>query len=477
MAWPQPPAFRPDTYPAVSLPRPSTLARNLSLDLSSAIGLGTTMAIVSVLLPSVARREGLDPMGLAALAALPFLATLLTMFAGRIGPRSPARLAILRSVGALGLLLVLVAPHPVLIALATFVFWISFALGAPLQQRIWATIYPSEDRGRLLGLVGTGRFAAGTLALLAITIAASADGWVPIVAGVAAIGAISSLAVGRMEVPGVDSGQRFSAKGSLRAVVGTPMVRRIAGAQLLFGAGVMAAPAFIAMVHVDRLGLSIGDIALAGLLSYGSTAATIGIWGRIAGRVGAMSTISAGTLLGAVALGVFAFAPSFAAVVMATVILGTSNAAVNASWPLLIADHSREGEQAAVAAGLNSIMGLRGLIVPFVLMAPVNAGLIDETGGLLLCLLVAGVGVLLYGRITGVVRLPDGMVERIRDFEAGAALVAAPQRRPAMAPISLSSISGWPVSLRSRLMRSTMAGWVLNRPLALCSSFFTGLTK
>ena len=190
-----------------------------------------------------------------------------------------------------------------------------------------------------------------------------------------------------------------------------------------------------------------------------------------------MSTISAGTLLGAVALGVFAFAPSFAAVVMATVILGTSNAAVNASWPLLIADHSREGEQAAVAAGLNSIMGLRGLIVPFVLMAPVNAGLIDETGGLLLCLLVAGVGVLLYGRITGVVRLPDGMVERIRDFEAGAALVAAPQRRPAMAPISLSSISGWPVSLRSRLMRSTMAGWVLKRPLALCSSFLTGLTK
>jgi len=477
VAWPLPPAFRPDVFPAVSRPRPSTLARNLSLDLSSAVGLGTTMAIVTVLLPSVARREGLDAMGLAALAALPFLATLLTMFAGRIGPRSPARLAILRSVGALGLLLVLVAPHPLLIAGATFVFWVTFALGAPLQQRIWATVYPSPERGRLLGIVGTGRFTAGTLALLAITLAASADGWVPVVAAVAAIGAISSLAVGRMDVPGVESGPSFSAKGSLRAVVGTPMVRRIAGAQLLFGAGVMAAPAFVAMVHVDRLGLAVSDIALAGLLSYGSTAVTIGIWGRIAGRFGPLVTISAGTLLGAAALGVFAWAPTFQAVIIATVVLGTSNAAINAAWPLLIADHAPDGQQGAVAAGLNSIMGLRGLVVPFVLMTPVNAGLIGETGGLVLCLGIAATGALLYGRIAGFVRLPNGTLERIAAFEAGAALVAAPQRRPAMEAISLSSISGWPVSLRKRLMRSTMAGWVLNRPRALCSSFLTGFTK
>jgi len=476
VAWPQPPAFSPDAYPAVSLPRLSTLHRNLALDLSSAVGLGTTMAIVGVLLPSVARREGLDAMGLAALAALPFLATLLTMFAGRIGPRSPRRLAILRATGALGLLLVLIAPNPLLIAAATFGFWISFALGAPLQQRIWATIYPSADRGRLLGMVGTGRFAAGTLALLAITVAASTSGWVPIVAVVAAIGAVSSLAVGRMEVPGVERGQSFSAKGSLRAVMGTPMVRRIAGAQLLFGAGLVAAPALIAMVHIDRLALGIEDIALAGLISYGSTAVTIGIWGRVAGRFGTLTVISMGTLLGASALGVFAFAPSFAVIIAATLLLGTSSAAVNAAWPLLIADHAAEGQQAAVAAGMNSIMGLRGLIMPFLVMAPVNAGIIGETGGLLICLGVSLAGALLYGRITGLVRLPAGTSERIRAFEANAARVAQPQNRPAIPASSLSSISGWPLSARSRLTRSTMAGWVLNRPRALWSSFLTGLT-
>jgi MFS family permease len=457
VAWPQLPALRSAIAAAVPLPRPSTLHRNLGLDLTSAVGMGTTMAIVTVLLPSVARREGIDAMGLAALSALPFLATLLSMFAGRIGPRIPARLALLRAGGALGLSLILVAPHPLLIAAATFVFWASIALGSPLEQRIWATIYPARDRGRLLGLVGTGRFAAGTIALAAITVMASGESWVLIVGIVAAFGAISSMAVGRMEVPGVESNQRFGAIESLRAVIGTPMVRRFASAQLLFGAGALVAPAFVAMVHVDRLGLSVSDIALAGLLSYGTTAATIGLWGRVAGRVRPLAVIMAGAVIGTVSFAVFAWAPTFEMVIVATVLLGTSNAAVNASWPLLIAEHAADGEQSMVAAGLNAIMGLRGLVVPFVVLAPVKAGIIDETGGLLLCVLAGIAGVTVYGRMLGIVRLP--------------------QRRPAMLAIPLASISGWPVSLRNRLMRSMIAGWVLKSPRALMSSFFTGFTK
>jgi MFS family permease len=458
-------------------PHPSTLQRNVALDLTSAVGMGTTMAIVSVLLPSLARREGTDAMGLAVLSALPFLATLLSMFAGRIGPRTPSRLALLRAVGALGLLLVLLAPHPLLLAAATFAFWASIAFGSPLEQRIWATAYPAPARGRLLGLVGTGRFAAGTVALAAITALAAGPQWVIVVAVVAAFGAVSSMAVGRMDVPGVASGQRFGAWASLRSVMATPMVRSFATAQLFFGAGMLMAPAFAAMVNVDRLGLSVSDIALAGLLSYGSTAVSIGLWGRLAGSSGPLRIILAGAVLGTVSFVILAWAPNFQMLIVATVLLGLSNAAVNASWPLLIADHAPEGEQAVVAAGLNAVMGMRGLAVPFLMMAPVTAGYIDETGGLLLCAVSGLAGVAVYGRMLGVVRVPDRVQRRIRAFEAGAALLAEPQRRPAMAPIPLSSISGWPVSLRSRLMRSTMAGWVLNKPLALCSSFFTGLTK
>jgi len=413
LAWPQLPVFSTLPYPAVARPRPSTLQRNLALDLSSAAGLGTTMAIVAVLLPSVARREGLDSMGLAALAALPFLASIITLFAGRFSPRTPGRLAILRAAGALGLLAVLIAPHPLLIGVATFGFWISFALGAPLQQRIWSTVYPSEDRGRLLGYVGTGRFAAGTIALLAIALAATAGGWVPIIAVVAAVGAISSLAVSRMSVPGIEQTRRFSATASIRAITSRPTLRRIAVAQLLFGGGLVAAPALIAMVHIDRLGLGIEQIALAGLVSYGSTTATIGLWGRIAGRTGPLMTMSAGTIIGTVAIGVFAFAPDYPSVILATLLFGTTMAAINASWPLLIADNASTDDQAAVAAGLNSIMGLRGLIVPFVVMAPVAAGLVDETGGLFICLGATTAGAVMYARLSGLANAPRRAGQRV----------------------------------------------------------------
>jgi predicted MFS family arabinose efflux permease len=314
--------------------------------------------------------------------------------------------------------------------------------------------------------VGTGRFTAGTIALLAITLAATTSGWVPIVAVVAAVGAVSSLAVGRMSVPQVEVNHRFGAASSVRSIAQGPMLRKVAMAQLLFGGGMVAAPALIAMVHVDRLGLGFDDIALAGLLSYGSTAATIGLWGRLASRSGAFVSIAAGTTLGAVSLVAFALAPDFAAVVVATLLLGVANAAVNASWPLLLAEHASLDDQEAVAAGMNAVMGLRGFVTPFLVMAPVQAGLIDETGGLLLCMVASASGAILYARLAGY-RVPARL--------KGAASAIA-QWRPASSLIPASSTSGWPVIRRSRLMRSAIAGWVLKRPRALLSSFLTGLT-
>ncbi len=47
---------------------------------------------------------------------------------------------------------------------------------------------------------------------------------------------------------------------------------------------------------------------------------------------------------------------------VASALLGAADAAIDVSWPLLIADHAARDEQAAAAAGLGAIMGLRGLL-------------------------------------------------------------------------------------------------------------------
>ena len=391
------------------------------------------MAVVGVLLPSLARRQGLDSLGLAMLAALPFLASLVTLFAGRVGPRTPARMAVLRALGALSLLVVLVAPDPLFIAVAILGYWIAFSLGAPLQQRIWATIYPTRSRGRLLGYIGTGRSAAGFLSLLAITLAATSSSWVVIVAVVALVGATLTLTLTRLAVPGIEVNHRFSAGDSIRSLLAEPMMRRIALAQLLFGSGFVVAPALIAMVHVDRLGLGVQQIALAGLVAYGSTAATFSLWGRLASRVGGLTTIALGTIFGVEAMALFAFAPDFSSVLLATVLLGAAGASVDTAWPLLIADHAPADRQSEVAAGLNSVMGLRGLVTPFLILAPVYLGVTDVTGALLIAVASMASGALLYARLAGLTSVPRAAVTGLRGWG---------QRSPASSLTPASSISG-----------------------------------
>ena len=62
------------------------LKRNLSLDVLSSIGVGVMLAMVVSLLPSAARQAGMAPVVLALLAAVPYIANLLSSFGSRSAP-------------------------------------------------------------------------------------------------------------------------------------------------------------------------------------------------------------------------------------------------------------------------------------------------------------------------------------------------------------------------------------------------------
>ncbi|MDO8486058.1 MAG: hypothetical protein Q7S35_14050, partial [Candidatus Limnocylindrales bacterium] len=109
------------------------ISRNLSLDLVAAIGYGVSGALVSSLLPTIARRGGLEPLGLAALFAAPFLTNLLSVFAGRLGPQSTRGFAFLRGIGAGSLVALAFVPGSAVIVAVAFVFWISVSFSSPFQ--------------------------------------------------------------------------------------------------------------------------------------------------------------------------------------------------------------------------------------------------------------------------------------------------------------------------------------------------------
>ena len=349
------------------LPGSGTLRRNVLLDLISLVGVGITASVVLSLLPGVARHQGLDPVGIALLAAAPFAANVLGLFANRLGPRTPrehepvpcGRRAAARGHGRC------CPSRSCMAALATG-YWISLAFSNPLQQRMWGAMYPAAERGRLIGFVSTGKAAAAGMAVLVGGILADRIGGMVVVAFAGAIGALCAMAASRIQAPLDPDAPRFSAHESWAAFRRRPALRQVAAAQAFYGAGLIAAGPLYALVQVDRLSLSMAEIGIIGIL--GAVAATLSClaWGSMADRRGSVSVMRIGSALGLVSIVLYAVAPSVIFLWIAAVIVGVANAATDMGLASVISEQVPQDERGAAVAGLNALTGARGMFAPFV---------------------------------------------------------------------------------------------------------------
>jgi len=385
------PSFAPST-------RRRAVARNLALDLLVAVGVGVTIALVTTLLPTIARRGGLEPLGLAALGAAPFIANLLGAFAGRFGPRSPLRLSILRGVGAAALIAVMVVPiAPVMIAVA-IVFWLSLSFGGPFHLRLWGVMYPSRLRGRVVGVLGMGRAAAGAVAALAGGLVADRIGGPTAVAIAGAIGVVCAIGYAGFRAEAASEPPRFSARDALRALRERPVLGRVAVAQGFYGGGVIAASPLFALVHVDRLDLSLADVGILGILNAVATTVAFPLWGAVSDRFGTLVGMRVGGALGVISLVGYALAPDVAVLWGAAVLAGIAGASIDVGVAAIVSDQTSLASRAPAMAGWNAITGARGIFAAFLMSALVQAGIVDVAQGLLLCAVSSVVGVLLFVR-------------------------------------------------------------------------------
>jgi MFS family permease len=399
------------------------LARNLSLDLLAAVGVGVTMAMVTSLLPTIARRGGLEPLGLAALGAAPFVANLLGAFAGRYGPRSTVRLAALRGLGALALVAVVAVPvAPVMIAVA-IAFWLSISFGGPFHLRLWGVMYPSRLRGRVVGLIGMGRAAAGALAALAGGIVADRLGGPPAVAIAGLIGVACAITYAGFHADAAGDPPTFSARGAVRALRRRPVLARVALAQGFYGGGFIAAAPLFALVHVDRLDLTLADVGVLGILTAAATTIAFPTWGAVSDRYSGLVGMRVGGALGVLALVGYAAAPHIAVLWVAAILAGIASASIDVGIASVVSAQTTLADRAPAMAGWNALTGARGIAAAFLMSALVQAGLVDVTAGLLLCAAASAVGVVLFVRAT------PGVPVDTRAWE----VAPAPARRPTAA--------------------------------------------
>lgn len=381
-------------------PRQRAVGRNLALDLVASIGVGVTVALVTTLLPTIARRSGLEPIGLAALAAAPFVANLLGAFAGRVGPRSRRQLALIRGAGAASLLvLAVVAAAPVMIAVS-IVFWLSLSLSGPFYLRLWGTMYPARILGRVVGFLGSGRAAAAAIAALVGGVLADQIGGETAVALAGLVGLVCAFAYAGLRSPDTERPPSYSARDSFRALRESPILTEIALAQGFYGGGLIAALPLYAIVNVDRLNLSLADVGIIGILTAGATTLSFLVWGAVADRLGPLIAMRLGSALGLAALIAYALAPHVAVLWIAAVAAGAGGASIDVGIASVVSDRTPLASRAAAMAGWNAITGARGIVAAFAMSILLQVGIVDVTGGLLLCSAISAIGVVMYARVS-----------------------------------------------------------------------------
>ena len=148
-------------FRAASLPSPRHGARSGATSPSTSsrpIGMGVTMALVGAILPTIARRGGLEPAravgaGRGAVRREPAR-----------GVRRPGRAALPRRSWPRPRRRRGVAPAPRSscpsarghVAVVAIAFWLSLSFGGPFHLRLWGAMYPARLRGRVVGVLGHG---------------------------------------------------------------------------------------------------------------------------------------------------------------------------------------------------------------------------------------------------------------------------------------------------------------------------------
>ncbi len=381
---------------AVPPTTPQALRRNLAFDGAVAVSVGLTTAVAGSLVPAIARGAGLAPLGIAVMSAAPFLGNLLSAFAGRTGPHAIRGYAVLRVTSALLLVAIAVAPNPLLIAAFTSVFWLTLSFAAPFQTRLWGAMYPGEVRGSVIGILGMAKAAASVVGAFAVGAAADRLG-VPAAIGLAGVlGGVFGAGAGMLRSARPLPARRYSAREAVRAMTGRrPLMRLITG-QLVFGLGSIAAIPLFALVYVDRLHLSLGEVGTVAVLGGIATTVAYLAAGRLIDRRGHEVVLVLGAGTGAASLLCVALAPGLPLLWLGAVLGGLSNAGIDIGIQGAMFAHAPHADRAAAMAGWNAITGPRGIVAPLLASAAVQAGLLDVTGALLVCVVPAVLGTGVY---------------------------------------------------------------------------------
>jgi nitrate/nitrite transporter NarK len=305
----------------------------------------------------------------------------------------------MRGVGAAALVALFVVPSSLMAVIVAAIFWLSFALSGPFHFRLWGAMYPARSLGRVMGVLGMTRAGAGAAAAIGGGILADRIGGSQAVALVGIVGVACAIGyAGFRATAHAAAPMRFSARESVRAMRERPRLLRLVIGQLFYGGGVIAASPLFALVHVDRLHLSLADVGVIGVITAISNTVAFPLWGLFSDRRGPSQTLALGSALGVVSLLAYALAPGVDWLWLAALAGGAASGAIDLGINAAVSAETPMASRAAAMAGWNAVTGARGIVAAFLMSVLMRIGLVDVTGALLLSALASTIGVALFTR-------------------------------------------------------------------------------
>ncbi len=357
---------------------PPDVRHNQFADLFAALSFGPLVASLGFI-PVVLRNLGAPPDWLAFYSAQPFIGFVVAPWLALLFPRGFGlkRMALVSWAISRGsfLLIAFVTGWPGLMAV-TALFWIVEAVPSPTYVRIMQAVFPVELRGRVMSNV---RVALSVVTLMATALA----GWLldtigyralfPIVSvgGIGAVILFSRLRLDESKLPpSRTSGKALTGilKRDRRFVVFLLAV-------IAFGVGWLSVGPLFALVQVDQLHLSYTEIGA--LTTVNSVFFVIGyvVLGRWIDKAGGVQVLRWVFLSGAVVPLCYAFASSVWILIPAFAAMGFLNAGLDLAMLNSVIQLSDPDDLGSYSSLQYTVVGLRGLISPFIGVWVVRAGL------------------------------------------------------------------------------------------------------
>ncbi len=360
-------------------PLTESVRQNMHVELWAALAYGMFYAITLPFVPVVLRRTGASPEMIAFYTSQQFVGSVLTAFSIVLMRRRRTMNIITFSwlVGRSLFLFFAFIVDPLWMVVLGTAFWLLEAFPNPGYTRILQKMYPANVRGKVMSLVRVGRITTVVLITPLAGWALDQFGYRILFPIGAVLGVGATLLFARLQVNEgpLPARQTRTLPELWRILREDKRFAFYLRSFAFYGTGTLMSWTIYPLVQVDRLGLSYSQLGLLGLAQSLFWLLGYIFWGRVVDRRGGVYVLRWNCALAILAPLAYIWASNAWMLVPAFITQGI----INAGWDMglinagiQLSDPDRVTEYSAVQG---TVVGIRGMIVPYVSVGLLNLGL------------------------------------------------------------------------------------------------------